>query len=473
MKASNKFLFDMRSVEAIEPGEKERIAWDEEVEGFGLRVLPSGTRSWIASRRVRGEDGKVRRRRVTIGRFEDVGLEEARKEARRVLSGSEEAAGAVQEEDVGAPAEGATAGMPQDMKDAGEGAVWVNPDDDVEPREAEHFHPETGEILSGFGGEDDGGWVDEGLDLDDLSRSAAAGERVAAREEEAGPDRVAMADVLGGVLQGVDGDGRERREGGTGRGEGPELGADESEHEGIVSEAADVTDGDSSKSPVGDDGSVRSGPGVGAEMVRKVGGAVATVAGQAARLGRKARTDRGNGSEPEDEAASRPAEVADVHDAGIEEVPPPARLVKRQRRGEGTEGGNREGMEVSDETAAGVARNLDEAGGLLDRIAETGEKLMPLLEDVSSSLTLFSKDVRNWRRRWVGPVVVLVVLAPVLVGAGLLIQSRFPLLPRADPTGGWKDHVWEQYGPALVECYRRAQATEAGRTDCAVEVRAR
>lgn len=529
MKVSNKFLFDMTSVEAIEPGEKEKIVWDEEVEGFGLRVLPSGTRSWLVSSRVRGEDGKTRRRRVTIGRFGDVGLEDARNEARKVLARSEEAgkegaAGAVREEDVGTQAEGTGAGSadtsrniqdggegearvapdddvkPQeaegadagsadtsrDVTDVEEGAKWVDPDDDVEPQEvegAERIDPETGEVLSGSGEEEDGGWVDDGLDLNALKQSAAVRVRAAAREEEGGPDRAAVDDVLSGVLAGIDDGVRERGEGDAGRSEGPEPVSGEGKDERAVSEAVDgtdVTDEDSSPSPEGNDGSARSGRGAGAEMVRKVGGAMAMVAGQAARLGRKgkevaeaARPDRGSGSEPEDEAVRGPVEAAGGDDVGIEEVPPPARLAKRQRRDEGTEEGNREGRQFSDETAAGVARNLDEAGGLLDRIAETGEELMPLLEDVSSSLRLFSKDVRSWRRRWVGPAVALVVMAPVLVGAGMLIQSRVTLLPQDDPSLGWSGHIWGHYGSAFMDCFDRAKKAKSGRAACEIEVRAR
>ncbi len=38
-----------RTVEALEAGEKSWVAWDDRLTGFGVRVQPSGTKSFIVN----------------------------------------------------------------------------------------------------------------------------------------------------------------------------------------------------------------------------------------------------------------------------------------------------------------------------------------------------------------------------------------------------------------------------------------
>lgn len=59
----------------------EYCVWDTELKGFGIRVLPSGTASWIVRLRQRGKH-----RRITIARLEDLAATRARKEARALLA---------------------------------------------------------------------------------------------------------------------------------------------------------------------------------------------------------------------------------------------------------------------------------------------------------------------------------------------------------------------------------------------------
>lgn len=69
------------AVEAIAPPEKgERLVWDTELVGFGLRVTAKGKRSYIAQRRVNGKT-----RRVTISQHGLYTAEEARKKVRTAL----------------------------------------------------------------------------------------------------------------------------------------------------------------------------------------------------------------------------------------------------------------------------------------------------------------------------------------------------------------------------------------------------
>ncbi len=44
-----------RAVEAAAPGPATTFLWDQEVKGFGLKVTPSGGRSYVYQYRVAGE----------------------------------------------------------------------------------------------------------------------------------------------------------------------------------------------------------------------------------------------------------------------------------------------------------------------------------------------------------------------------------------------------------------------------------
>ena len=53
---------------------------------------------------------------------------------------------------------------------------------------------------------------------------------------------------------------------------------------------------------------------------------------------------------------------------------------------------------------------------------------------------------------------------------GLLVEQQYQVIPLHDPTGGWRGHIWEQYGRRIVDC-----AVEARRTgtdvNCPLTVR--
>ncbi len=71
----------IRSVASAKPTDRDILVWDDELRGFGLRVKPSGVKSFIIQYRNQHNES----RRLTIGRQGVIGPEEARRKARKLL----------------------------------------------------------------------------------------------------------------------------------------------------------------------------------------------------------------------------------------------------------------------------------------------------------------------------------------------------------------------------------------------------
>ena len=71
-----------RLVESIKPGPQDTFVWDSELRGFGVRVKPSGMRSYLIQYRNR----QGRSRRLTIGAHGPLTAQQARGEAQQLLA---------------------------------------------------------------------------------------------------------------------------------------------------------------------------------------------------------------------------------------------------------------------------------------------------------------------------------------------------------------------------------------------------
>ena len=74
--------FADRSLRSLEPPKSGQIElWDDKIPGFGLRLSPKGSRSFVLVYRFKG-----RSRRLTLGRYPVLGLADARRRAHQALA---------------------------------------------------------------------------------------------------------------------------------------------------------------------------------------------------------------------------------------------------------------------------------------------------------------------------------------------------------------------------------------------------
>ena len=74
-----------RCVDGLEPTAKPWIAWDNKLTGFGVRIQPSGTKSFLVNYRANGGGRHAANKRVVIGRFGRITPDQARRQAQALL----------------------------------------------------------------------------------------------------------------------------------------------------------------------------------------------------------------------------------------------------------------------------------------------------------------------------------------------------------------------------------------------------
>ena len=70
-----------RFVDSLSPQEADQVIFDDLVPGFGVRVMPSGIRSYL----VQYRNAQRRSRRLTIGKHGTLTVDQARDRARKIL----------------------------------------------------------------------------------------------------------------------------------------------------------------------------------------------------------------------------------------------------------------------------------------------------------------------------------------------------------------------------------------------------
>jgi len=74
-----------RTVDAARPTDKRYHIWDNDLRGFGLRIEPSGIKTFVTKYRVNGGGRNAPQRIQTVGRYGALTPEEARRKAKAIL----------------------------------------------------------------------------------------------------------------------------------------------------------------------------------------------------------------------------------------------------------------------------------------------------------------------------------------------------------------------------------------------------
>lgn len=82
----NKLKLTKRTVDAAAPRDVRYVLFDADIKGFGLRVFPSGQKSWVFEYKVDGGGRRASTKRVTIGRADEFTPDQARKIADKLRS---------------------------------------------------------------------------------------------------------------------------------------------------------------------------------------------------------------------------------------------------------------------------------------------------------------------------------------------------------------------------------------------------
>ena len=76
-----------RTVDSLKAAKSDYVRWDGDLKGFGVRVRPSGAKSFVAVYRTGGRNTPLRK--ITIGTFGKLTVEQARVAAARILAKAE------------------------------------------------------------------------------------------------------------------------------------------------------------------------------------------------------------------------------------------------------------------------------------------------------------------------------------------------------------------------------------------------
>ena len=95
--------------------------------------------------------------------------------------------------------------------------------------------------------------------------------------------------------------------------------------------------------------------------------------------------------------------------------------------------------------------------GMRHRFAEEAKSVR---ESLQATAAVVLKRRRRDRVSWLSIAVGALLAVLLCLGGGVWLQSERGLLPAHDPTGGWRDYVWQRYGSAIEDCHREAEAAK-------------
>ena len=131
-------------------------------------------------------------------------------------------------------------------------------------------------------------------------------------------------------------------------------------------------------------------------------------------------------------------------------------------------------LETVDAVAADVAESRSHLEQL-NRGASNDPEAANGAGGIEDRIRVHTADFHRWikrdrrRRRW-WPAVAAGIGAPAALLLGLLVEQRYQVIPLHDPTGGWRGHIWEQYGRRIADCAVEARRTGAD-VNCPLVVR--
>ena len=107
-------------------------------------------------------------------------------------------------------------------------------------------------------------------------------------------------------------------------------------------------------------------------------------------------------------------------------------------------------------------------GGGSRAIVKAAKQLEKGIKVYAADLDRLAATERRGRRRW--SALAIAAGFPAFLLLGVLAEQQFQVIPLHDPTGGWRGHVWEQYGRKIVDCATEAMTTDT-EIDCPLVVR--
>ena len=165
--------------------------------------------------------------------------------------------------------------------------------------------------------------------------------------------------------------------------------------------------------------------------------------------------------EPEMKGASEAGDEADRDSSPDETAGDP-------RSGSPAAGAGADDPAVPGEATGTARREPSGPGRPGQQAAAAVGRLEALIGTYMADFGRWAELERRGRRRW--SAIAVAVAVPAFFLLGMLVEQEFLIIPLDDPTGGWRGHVWENYGRKIVDCANEAVRSGA-EVDCPLTVR--